>query len=287
MLGAIFGDIVGSIYEFKEIPKGKFLLLNPKAYFTDDTVLTIAIAEFLLTSENLSIENLSTENLTNILQRYGRKYRNCGFGANFRKWMMSSTPQPYNSWGNGSAMRVSPVGFFYSTEEEVLQVAEQTAKITHNHPEGIKGAQATALAVFLARNNKYSKKEILEYLEHRFKYDLHTSLQLQKNKPKINSKQEEKISLAKNFDVSCQKTVPLAIRAFFESQSFPDTIRKAVSIGGDTDTIACIAGAIAESFYGIPKPIINYTRNKLPLEFIAVIDKFQRKIQIKNRKNIK
>lgn len=161
MLGAIFGDIVGSIYEFKEIPKGKFLLLNPKAYFTDDTVLTIAIAEFLLTSENLSIENLSTENLTNILQRYGRKYRNCGFGANFRKWMMSSTPQPYNSWGNGSAMRVSPVGFFYSTEEEVLQVAEQTAKITHNHPEGIKGAQATALAVFLARNNKYSKKKFL------------------------------------------------------------------------------------------------------------------------------
>ncbi|WP_457558733.1 ADP-ribosylglycohydrolase family protein [Candidatus Harpocratesius sp.] len=284
MLGAIFGDIVGSIYEFKEIPKEKFLLLNPKAYFTDDTVLTIAVAEFLLTNENLTNENLIDKNLSDLLQRYGRRYKNCGFGANFRKWMMSSTPQPYNSWGNGSAMRVSPVGFFYSTEEEVIQVAEKTAKITHNHIEGIKGAQATALAIFLARNKRNSKEKILQYLEYRFNYDLHTPLQIEKNRSKIKSKQEKKVSTAKNFEVSCQKTVPLAIRAFLESRNFPDTIRKAISLGGDTDTIACIAGGIAESFYGIPKPIINYTKQKLPSEFIAVIDKFQQKIQIKNRK---
>ena len=231
MLGAIAGDIIGSIYEARPIKTTQFRLFHPLCRFTDDTVLTVALADSILHGSPY----------VDLLKAYYRAYPNAGYGGSFHQWARSEDSRPYNSWGNGSAMRVSPVGFAFDSLEEVLDQARRSAEVTHDHPEGIKGAQAVASAVFLARTGR-DKDFIQAYVEATFGYDLGTPL--------------DQIRETYEFDVSCQGSVPQAIRAFLESSDFEDAIRRAISIGGDSDTIACMAGGIAQAFYGgVPEEI--------------------------------
>ncbi len=250
MIGAIAGDIIGSVYEHNPIKTKEFPLFHPHSCFTDDSVLTLAVAKAIL--EDSSYEKS--------VQDMGRKHPDAGYGSTFSKWLISTSPAPYNSWGNGSAMRVSPVGFAFNTPETVLLEAEKSAVITHNHPEGIKGAQATALAVFLARKGHH-KADIQKEIEKRFNYNLEKSL--------------DQIRPLYQFDISCQGTVPQAMRAFLESESFEDAIRNAVSLGGDSDTLACIAGGIAEAYYGgIPELIEQNVKEILPENLWTIITEF-------------
>ena len=231
MLGALAGDIIGSVYEFNPIKSEDFGLFSPGCSFTDDTVLTVALADAILHGRDYG----------RTMKEYYRRYPYAGYGSYFHQWACSDDSRPYNSWGNGAAMRISPVGFAYDTLEEVLERAEYFTAITHNHPEGIRGARATAAAVFLARRCS-SKEEIKAAIESQFGYDLSRSL--------------AEIRPTYAFDVSCQGTVPQAITAFLESGDFEDAIRKAVSLGGDSDTLACITGGIAHAFYGpLPEQI--------------------------------
>jgi len=255
MLGAIAGDIIGSIYEFANFKEYDFPLFSDESFFTDDTVLTVAVADALM--HDLDIAKT--------LKIYALKYPNRGFGGSFYKWMLSDSLAPYNSWGNGSAMRTSAVGFLYTNEADVLNSARKFAEVTHNHPEGIKGAQATAFAIFLARRGE-SKADIRLAITNLLNYDLTRSL--------------EEIRPSYSFDESCQGSVPQAITAFLESENFEDAVRKAVSLGGDADTLACITGSIAEAFYGaIPPQIIAEVMKRLPEEFINIIDKFYLKLE--------
>lgn len=255
MLGAIAGDIIGSPYEFNNIKSTDFPLFRGESRFTDDTVLTVATADSLL--NNLSFSRAYRE--------YYRRYPEAGYGGSFNKWAQSDSQEPYGSWGNGSAMRVSPIGFFYNSEKEVLEEAKKSALATHNHPEGVKGAQAVALAIYLARIGA-SKDHIIEQITSRFYYDISESI------ASVRSWYE--------FDVSCQGSVPQALRAFYESDSFEDAIRKAVSIGGDSDTIACITGGIAEAFYGqVPDFIEEEVYKILNKNLAAVVKEFQRKLK--------
>jgi ADP-ribosylglycohydrolase len=250
MLGAIIGDIVGSVYEFRSVKTTDFPLFSKQSRFTDDTVLTVAVADAILNHRSYA----------ETMREYGQRYPKAGYGGMFTKWLVSDDPRPYNSFGNGSAMRVSPVGFAFDGLDEVLSQAAQTARVTHNHPEGIKGAQATALAVFLARQGK-SKPEIKQQIESRFAYDLHRPL--------------GQIRPAYSFDVTCAGSVPEAIIAFLESENYEDAIRKAVSLGGDSDTIACIAGGIAQAFYKrLPTDMVNKARSLLTPGLLEVIDRF-------------
>ncbi len=233
MIGAIIGDIVGSVYEWNNIKVKDFPLFSPKCFFTDDTVMTIAIAEGLMNGGN-------ADAFIKAMKKYGRIYPDAGYGGRFSSWLFSETSYPYNSWGNGSAMRVSPVAWWYDTLSEVEQSAKITASVTHNHSEGIKGAQATAAAVFLARKGK-SKKEIKGYIESTYEYNLDRTL--------------DEIRPGYRFNESSQRTVPEAITAFLESVDFEDAIRNAISLGGDSDTLAAITGSIAEAAYGVPDEI--------------------------------
>lgn len=253
MIGAITGDVAGSRFERHNIKTTEFELIHEGCRFTDDTVLTIAIADAILNDRSF----------TQAVKEWGQKYPYAGYGGNFTKWLHSESTQPYNSWGNGSAMRVSPVGFAYHDLPTVLQQAEATAAITHNHPEGIKGAQAVAAAIFLARQGR-PKKEIREYVEETFQYDLSRAL--------------ADIRPEYTFDVSCQGSVPEAITAFLESSDFEDSIRLAISIGGDSDTIACMAGGIAQAYYReMPENLISFVRSKLTPEMLEVLDAFEEK----------
>jgi ADP-ribosylglycohydrolase len=225
MFGAIAGDVIGSVYEWHNTKSTRFPLFGPGTRFTDDTVLTVAVADSILT-DTPYVENL---------KQYYHLYPNAGYGGRFGMWARSRSSEPYNSWGNGSAMRVSPVGFAFDTVEEVLREAKASAEVTHNHPEGIKGAQATAAAVFLARTGS-AKEEIRDYVRETFGYPLDTPLDV--------------IRPGYVFDVSCQGSVPVAITAFLESEGWEDAVRKAISVGGDSDTLACITGGIAQAFYG-------------------------------------
>ena len=233
MLGAIAGDIIGSRFEHANIKTTDFELFTDASCFTDDTVLTVALAD--------SIYNETDYKDT--LKQYFQRYPDAGYGGGFMQWARSDHSEPYNSWGNGAAMRVSPVGFACDTLDKVLERAEQSAAVTHNHPEGIKGAQATALAVFLARTGG-SKEAIKTEIEDRFGYGLDEPL--------------DRLRPHYHFDVSCQGTVPPAIRAFLESESYEDAVRKAISLGGDSDTLACITGGIAHAFYrDLPPGIVD------------------------------
>jgi ADP-ribosylglycohydrolase len=250
MLGAMIGDIVGSVYEWHNIKTEDFVLFKQNCFFTDDTVLTAATAKALMRGISY----------VKVYQDFARRYPRRGYGGNFSHWIYAENPRPYNSWGNGSAMRVSPVGFALNTVEEVLDEAERSATVTHDHPEGIKGAQATALAVYLARQG-VTKQDIRQEITDRFDYDLSRTL--------------KEIRPVYRFDVSCQGSVPEAIIAFLESSDFEDAIRKAISIGGDSDTIACITGGIAEAFYGgVQQKISKKGRTYLPDEFLDIIDEF-------------
>ena len=250
MLGAIAGDIIGSEYEIKNIKTTEFELFSERSVFTDDTVLTVAVADSILHDADLIDK----------LKGYYNLYPNAGYGASFIGWASSESRTPYNSWGNGSAMRVSPVGFACSTIEDVLLQAQKSAEVTHNHPEGIKGAQAVASAVFLARTGE-TKNAIKKYIEAQFSYSLDEPL--------------DSIRERYSFDVSCQGSVPQAVTAFLESAGFEDAVRKAVSIGGDSDTIACMAGAIAHAFYKeVPEPIMDRVYRILDSKLRQVVTLF-------------
>lgn len=250
MLGAIAGDIIGSIYEIRNIKTKYFPLFDDKCRFTDDSVLTVATADVILNGGNY----------TDQYKSYGRQYIHVGYGGSFRKWAKSEDTEPYNSWGNGSAMRVSPIGFAFNDLETVLQEAKRSAEVTHNHPEGIKGAQATAAAIFLGRTG-HNKESIKNYIQNTCGYDLEQII--------------DQIRPVYKFDVSCQGSVPQAIIAFLESNDYEDAIRNAISIGGDSDTIACITGGIAEAFYGgVPENITNWVFSKLNQHLIEITTKF-------------
>ncbi len=225
MIGALAGDIAGSVYEWNNIRTKDFPLFSDRCRFTDDSVLTIALADSILTGKSY-IENLKA---------YYRLYPNAGYGGSFHRWARSTHNEPYNSWGNGAAMRVSPVGYAFDDLDTVLRRAEDFTAITHNHPEGIKGGQSVAAAIFLARTGE-TKEQIRMYIESAFGYDL--------------SRHVDEIRPGYSYDVSSQGTVPQAIRAFLDSTDFEDAIRIAISLGGDSDTLACITGGIAQSFYG-------------------------------------
>ena len=250
MLGAIAGDVIGSVYEAHPIKYTDFPLFGRCSRFTDDTVLTVAAAYAILEECDYATA----------FKTFGRKYPGAGYGASFYQWISSSEGRPYNSWGNGSAMRVSPIGFAFDSIEAVLEEATRSAAVTHNHPEGIKGAQATALSIFLARRGE-DKDIIRSEIERRFAYDLGRSV--------------DNIRPEYRFDVSSQGSVPESIIAFLESEDFEDAIRKAISLGGDSDTMACIAGGIAQAFYReIPESIVANVRERLPDEFLEIIDTF-------------
>jgi ADP-ribosyl-[dinitrogen reductase] hydrolase len=256
LIGTIAGDMIGAPYERKKAIKSvNTELFNKENSFTDDTVMTIATASKLVNNSNYRTE----------YQRFGREYPNRGYGGMFMQWIESDHPEPYNSYGNGSGMRVSPVAYFFETMEDVLAEAEASASVTHNHLEGIKGAQAIASAVFMARKG-HSKSEIKSFIEERFEYNLNRTL--------------DEIRPTYTFDVTCQGSVPEAIITFLESTDFEDCVRLAISIGGDTDTIAAMAGGIVEAFYGgVPTHIYDEVISRLPEEMIKVLSDFSEKVK--------
>jgi ADP-ribosylglycohydrolase len=250
MIGAIAGDIIGSVYEWHNIRRTDFPLFDEHCTFTDDTVLTVAMADTILNHSDYGKK----------LKEYFKLYPERGYGAGFRRWAAHRGSRPYNSMGNGSAMRVSPVGFGFNTLDEVLEEAQNSAEPTHNHPEGIKGAQATASSIFLARKGA-SKGDIKTYIEDNFDYNLNEPL--------------DQIRSYYKFDETCPGSVPQAIRAFLESNDYEDAIRKAISIGGDSDTIACITGGIAEAYYKkVPDVIVERVKEILDQRLNNIVSEF-------------
>jgi ADP-ribosylglycohydrolase len=250
IIGALAGDIIGSVYEWHNVKTVDFDLFSRRSTFTDDSVLTVATMDAIINQRNYG----------EAYQLFGRNYPHRGYGGRFDSWIHSENPKPYNSWGNGSAMRVSPVGWFCDSIEEIMAEAQRSAEVTHNHPEGIKGAQSVAAAIYLARTGK-NKEEIKKFITDTFHYDLERKI--------------DDIRPDYEFDVSCQGSVPEAIIAFLESRDFENAIRLAISIGGDSDTIACIAGGIAEAYYQTaPGNIIENVLNILPGELVNIIEEF-------------
>jgi len=250
MLGAIAGDIIGSVYEYHGIKTTKFPLFKPDSTFTDDTVLSVAVAHAIMSDRNYKVS----------LRQFGNQFPNAGYGPMFIHWILAEDSQPYNSWGNGSGMRVSPVGWAFDDLETVLTEAKDSAAVSHNHPEGIKGAQAVASSVFLARTGA-SKSEIKNFIETEFDYDLNFSL--------------DDLREHYEYEISCQKSVPQAIFCFLLSNNFEEAIRLAISIGGDSDTIACMSGSIAHAFYkDIPAGIKTEIFDRLHPDLLAVVKDF-------------
>ena len=237
MIGAIIGDIVGSRFEWHNIKTKEFDFFTSRCRPTDDSVMTLAVAQAILNSGG-DLDALEREAVS-CMQALGRRYPRAGYGGRFHRWLSMEHPQPYNSYGNGSAMRVSPCGFAARSLDEAFAMADAVTAVTHNHPEGMKGAEATSAAIFLARSGK-TKEEIRAHIEQNY-YKIDFTL--------------DEIRPTYTFDVSCQGSVPQALEAFFESTSFEDAIRNAISIGGDSDTIAAITGGIAEAYYGVPEQL--------------------------------
>lgn len=266
MLGAIIGDIVGSRFEWNNNRTKEFEFFHHKCFFTDDTVMTLAIAKAILNSK----ENYSDLGLLSVkyMQEIGRNYPNSGYGISFYHWMFSNKPKPYNSFGNGAAMRISAVGFVAKSIEEAIMLSRKVTEVTHNHPEGIKGAEATAVAIFLAKNGS-NIKEIKNHID--------------KNYYKMNFKLDN-IRETYKFNETCQETVPQAITAFLESISFEDAIRNAISIGGDSDTLASITGGIAEAYYGIPNEIKKQALIFLDERLLKILIEFENKYPLPIKK---
>lgn len=263
MYGAILGDMIGAPYEFDRGNKSKdFPMFVKESQFTDDSVMTIAVAEALLNTPDAPDETRKAA-LVRSMQTWGKKYPYAGYGGRFRGWLSSKHPEPYGSYGNGSAMRVSSAGWLYGSLDETRRLARLTAEVTHNHPEGVKGAEATASAIYLARTGA-DKDTIRKYVTDEFRYDL--------------SRTCDEIRPTYRHVESCQKTVPEALTAFLEGVDFEDVIRTAVSLGGDCDTLTCIAGSVAEAFYGVPAPYVTECRARLPKEMLDVLDRFDRAI---------
>jgi len=261
MLGAICGDVVGSVYEMINYKGTDFPLFREASKYTDDTVLTVAVADAIMNNRDYA----------EVFREYARQHPLAGYGGSFIAWVDDSSAGPYNSWGNGSAMRVSPVGWLFNDLDTVLLEAKRSADATHNHPEGVKGAQAIASAIWMARNG-YVKSEIKNYIETQFEYDLNRTI--------------DEIRPTYEFDNSCAKTVPEAIIAFLESDDYESSIRKAISIGGDSDTLAAMAGSIAEAYYGYisqeildgVKPIIH----RVP-KFTDILQQFIFKLALEKK----
>ena len=254
IIGAIAGDVIGSAYEFNPTRDHDFELFTPKSSFTDDTVLTMANALWLIDDEPHTHARL-----VEIMLDLCRRYPNRGYGGRFANWICDKDPQPYNSYGNGSAMRVSPVGYYAQSLEEALALAKVSAEVTHNHPEGIKGAQATAAAIFLARCGK-SKQEIRDYVAQTFDYDLSRTL--------------DEIRPTFTFDETCQRTVPEAITCFMEGKDYEDVVRLSVALAGDADTIAAIAGSISSAVDEVPNGITQQVIALLSEEFCTTLLRF-------------
>ena len=254
MLGAIAGDVIGSVHEYNAVKTKDFSLLDPDCFFTDDTVLTVALADALLHELDYAVT----------LKLYYRRYPDAGYGGSFHKWATSDSWAPYNSWGNGAAMRVSPAAYVAESLDEAMKLAERSAAVTHNHSEGIRGAQATAAAIFLAKTG-HEKTDIKRFVESSCGYDLQRTL--------------DEIRPAYSFDESCQGTVPQAITAFLEAVDFEDALRNAVSLGGDADTLACITGSIAEPYFGgVPPHIRQSVLLRLDDDLLAVVTEFEQRV---------
>mgnify|MGYP000851402737 CR=1 FL=1 len=264
MYGAILGDIIGSPYESDRGEKIKaFPLFIETSRFTDDTVMTVAVADALLYAGKDAEEEKICAAVVSSMQHWGGKYPNAGYGGKFREWLKEKMPKPYGSFGNGSAMRVSSVGWLYSSIERTREVARWTAEVTHNHSEGIKGAESVASAIYLARTGE-SKATIKKYIEEEFGYHLSRTL--------------KEIRPAYQMDVTCQGSVPEAIISFLESTDFEDAVRNAVSIGGDTDTTACIAGSIAEAYYGLTPTLEEECFERIPEKMKSTTGVFMSRI---------
>ena len=254
MIGAIAGDVIGSVHEFVATKTKDFPLIDPGCFFTDDTVLTVALADALLHELDYAVT----------LKRYYRRYPDAGYGLAFHDWASSDSLKPYNSWGNGSAMRVSPAAHVAKSLDETLTLAAASAAVTHNHPEGIRGAQATAAAIFLARTG-HEKRDIKRFVEASFGYDLGQTV--------------DEIRPTYTFNESCQETVPQAIIAFLEAKDFEDAIRNAISLGGDADTLACITGSIAEPYFGgVPPDIRESVLLRLDDDLLDVVVRFEQQV---------
>ena len=278
MIGAIIGDIVGSRFEFNNHRSKDFELFTDECEATDDSIMTLAVAKAIMETEkkmkpllsqrennheyNLLLESMAIK----YMQEIGRKYPYCGYGGMFRHWVFSDNPKPYNSYGNGAAMRISPVGFFAVTEYELRELSKIVTAVTHNHEEGIKGAEAVALSIFMAKRGA-TKEEIRNEINENY-YGLDFTI--------------DEIRDTYRFNETCQGTVPQAIVAFFESSSFEDTIRTAISVGGDSDTLAAITGSIAEAYYGVPKEIIEKALAYLDSELRSIYEEWRELIDDKS-----
>ena len=253
LYGAIIGDIVGSVYEWHNIKTKDFPLFSPHCYITDDSCMTIAVAMAIQNwKENGGdLSKLTAQSMRDI----GNRFPNMGYGGIFRKWLGDATQGPYNSWGNGAAMRISAAGWFGKDITEVKRLSYMVTSVTHDHIEGIKGAEATAVAIWMARNGR-SKDDIAEYI---------------KNNYYTNCDCVEDLQTDYEWDSSCQGTVPPALQCFFESESFEDSIRNAISIGGDSDTIGAITGSVAEAYYGIPNEIIEQAKTYIPEDLLQMV----------------
>lgn len=259
MIGPIAGDIIGSVYELHPTKTKNFQLFQKDSKFTDDTVLTCAVAFSVLTGKSYQ----------DSIREFCRRHIGRGYSRRFRLWLDSKDPQPYNSYGNGAAMRVTPIGLAFDTEEDVLNEARKAAVVTHNHVEGIKGAQATALSVFLARSG-CDKDTIGREISARFRYNLNRTV--------------HGVRPSYHFDLSCQGTVPEALIAFLDSISFEDAVRNAVSLGGDSDTLACIAGGVAEAYYrSVPQAIVDDVRARLSRDLLGIVSAFERKFPLRKQ----
>lgn len=260
MYGAILGDMIGCPFEFDRGKKTKeFPLFCAESEFTDDTVMTLAVAEALMDITPESTDQEIMARVAGLMRWHGKRHPNAGYGARFIRWLRSKYPEPYNSFGNGSAMRVSAAGWLFDDLTTVRRMARLTAEVTHNHPEGIKGAESVACATYLARTGS-TKEEIKDFIETIFDYDL--------------SRTCDQIRPGYHHVESCQETVPEAITAFLEGTSFEDVIRTAVSLGGDCDTLTCIAGSMAEAFYGVPEELKAECRNRLTPDLLEILDRF-------------
>lgn len=257
MLGAIIGDIAGSRFEFDNIRRKDFELFTPDCMATDDSIMTLAIAQAVMDSRTDGSD--LGEKAVQAMQRIGRPYPDCGYGGHFGGWIYSENPRPYNSFGNGAAMRVSACGFAARTLEEALDMANAVTRVTHNHPEGLKGAQAVAAAIWLARSGM-SMQEIRGFIDREY-YPMNFTL--------------DEIRPRYVFNETCQQTVPQALMAFFESTGFEDAIRNAVSIGGDSDTLAAITGSVAEAFYGVPEELGERAKGFLDERLKGILESFQ------------
>ena len=275
MIGAIIGDIIGSTYEFENIINSKdFNLFTRASSFTDDTVMTIAVGQALVNTykekDIIKIQQELIKQMQSFGYSYPSFYPNLGYGARFKYWLTEKNPEPYNSFGNGSGMRVSSVAWLYDNLEDINKYAEITASVSHNHPEGIKGACAIASAIYLARQNK-SKEEIKKYIEGKFKYTFEAISEIRK---------------WHTFDETCQVTVPIAIQAFLEGKDFEDVLINAIYAGGDTDTIACMACSIAEAYYEIPDKFLEFCYSKIALDLKIALKNFLILVKEENRFNI-